>query len=144
MITKPTPGQWNACSFAHLVSLDESRELHHAEPCFGFRTPTQRPPFAKARAQRGRSRAGSAAAKRADPKGLPDRASVETLYSTGIRRGDCVQLNLYDIDLRSGTDFIRQGKGKRDRIVPIGDRAMRWIGKYLCKVGPGSPLSRMI
>lgn len=71
-----------------------------------------------------------------DPKGLRDRAIVETLYSTGIRRGECVQLKLYDIDLRGGTVFIRQGKGRKDRVVPIGDRAIRWIEKYLCKVRP--------
>ena len=70
------------------------------------------------------------------PKGLRDRAIVETLYSTGIRRGECVQLKLYDIDMRNGTVFIRQGKGKKDRVVPIGSRAITWIEKYLCKVRP--------
>ena len=72
-----------------------------------------------------------------DSKGLRDRAIVETLYSTGIRRGECVQLKLYDIDLRNGTVFIRQGKGKKDRVVPIGARAISWIERYLGKVRPG-------
>ena len=72
-----------------------------------------------------------------DPIGLRDRAIVETLYSTGIRRGECVQLKLYDIDLSNGTVFVRQGKGKKDRVVPIGDRAISWIEEYLCKVRPG-------
>jgi integrase/recombinase XerD len=71
-----------------------------------------------------------------DPMGVRDRAILETLYSTGIRRGECVQLNLYYADLRNGTLFIRQGKGKKDRYVPIGDRAIKWIEKYLCEVRP--------
>jgi integrase/recombinase XerD len=71
-----------------------------------------------------------------NPVGLRDRAILETLYSTGIRRGECVQLGLYDADLRSGTVFIRQGKGRKDRIVPIGNRAIDWIHKYLLEVRP--------
>jgi integrase/recombinase XerD len=71
-----------------------------------------------------------------DPMGVRDRAILETLYSTGMRRGECVQLKLYDADLRNGTVFIRQGKGKKDRYVPIGDRAIKWIEKYLREVRP--------
>ena len=68
--------------------------------------------------------------------GLRDRAILETLYSTGMRRGECIRLKLYDADLPGGTVFIRQGKGRKDRIVPIGQRAIRWIGKYLQEVRP--------
>jgi integrase/recombinase XerD len=71
-----------------------------------------------------------------DPMGLRDRAILETLYSTGIRRGECVRLKLYDADLQNGTVFIRQGKGKKDRYVPIGERAVKWIEKYLREVRP--------
>ena len=71
-----------------------------------------------------------------DPMGLRDRAILETLYSTGIRRGELIQLKLYDTDLRGGTLFIRQGKGKKDRVVPIGERAIKWIEKYLREVRP--------
>jgi integrase len=60
---------------------------------------------------------------------LRDRAIMETLYSTGIRRGELMQLKLYDTDIRGGTLFIRQGKGKKDRVVPIGERAVKWIEK---------------
>jgi integrase/recombinase XerD len=68
--------------------------------------------------------------------GLRDRAILETLYSSGIRRGECVQLKLYDADLHNGTMFIRQGKGKKDRVVPIGNRAIKWIQRYLLEVRP--------
>jgi integrase/recombinase XerD len=71
------------------------------------------------------------------PIGLRDRAILETLYSTGIRRGECVQLKLYDADLQGGTVFVRQGKGKKDRVVPIGGRAVGWIEKYLLEIRPG-------
>jgi integrase/recombinase XerD len=71
------------------------------------------------------------------PIGLRDRAILETLYSTGIRRGECVQLKLFDADLQGGTVFVRQGKGKKDRVVPIGRRAIAWIERYLLEIRPG-------
>ncbi|HKP94559.1 MAG TPA: site-specific tyrosine recombinase XerC [Fibrobacteria bacterium] len=75
----------------------------------------------------------------ADPAGvlgLRDRALLETLYSTGIRRSECVNLKVYDLDLLNHTVFIRQGKGKKDRMVPIGARAVLWLQKYLTEVRP--------
>jgi integrase/recombinase XerD len=71
-----------------------------------------------------------------NPLGLRDRAILETLYSSGIRRGECVRLKLYEADLHNGTMFIRQGKGKKDRVVPIGNRAIMWIQRYLLEVRP--------
>ncbi len=62
--------------------------------------------------------------------GLRDRAMLETLYSTGIRRMELIGLNQYDIDIERGTLMVRQGKGKKDRMIPIGDRALAWIQKY--------------
>lgn len=71
-----------------------------------------------------------------DARGLRDRAILETLYSTGMRRGECAQLRLHDIDFKNGTVFIRQGKGRKDRVIPIGNRALDWIVKYLTEVRP--------
>jgi integrase/recombinase XerD len=68
--------------------------------------------------------------------GLRDRAMLETLYSTGMRRGELVALHTDDIDLERGTVHIRQGKGGKDRVVPIGERACRWIDKYLSAIRP--------
>ncbi len=67
----------------------------------------------------------------ADVLGLRDRAILETLYSTGMRRLELATLKLHDLDLERGTLFIRLGKGQKDRIIPIGDRAARWMAKYL-------------
>jgi integrase/recombinase XerD len=71
-----------------------------------------------------------------DPLGLRDRALMETLYSTGVRRLELANLKLYDLDTERGTVMIRQGKGKKDRVIPIGDRAAAWIEKYLRESRP--------
>jgi len=70
------------------------------------------------------------------PLGLRDRAILETLYSTGMRRMELVNLSVYDVDAERGTVMIRQGKGKKDRIIPIGARALAWINHYLNEVRP--------
>ena len=71
-----------------------------------------------------------------DPLGVRDRAILEVLYSTGMRRMELVALDLYSVDVERGTIMIRQGKGKKDRMVPIGERAIAWVDKYLCEVRP--------
>jgi integrase/recombinase XerD len=71
-----------------------------------------------------------------DPLGLRDRALLETLYSTGMRRLELATLKLYDLDTERGTLTIRQGKGKKDRVIPIGDRAAAWIDKYVSDARP--------
>jgi integrase/recombinase XerD len=65
------------------------------------------------------------------PLGIRDRALLEMLYSTGIRRMELLQLKLYDVDKKHGLVTIRQGKGKRDRVVPVGERALFWFEQYL-------------
>jgi integrase/recombinase XerD len=66
-----------------------------------------------------------------DVLGLRDRAIMETLYSTGLRRMELSNLKLHDLDLARGTIMIRQGKGNKDRMIPIGERAAAWMTKYL-------------
>ena len=68
--------------------------------------------------------------------GLRDRAMLEVLYSTGMRRMELMNLQVFDVDTERGTVMIRQGKGKKDRMVPIGDRAVAWIEKYRDDVRP--------
>lgn len=65
------------------------------------------------------------------PDGVRDRAILETFYSTGIRRQELCNLCLCDVDYERGLLRIEQGKGKKDRYVPIGLRALQWIKKYL-------------
>lgn len=71
-----------------------------------------------------------------DPLGLRDRAILETLYSTGMRRLELVNLKLWDLDLERLTVNIRLGKGRKDRVIPIGDRAVAWVRKYLAEARP--------
>lgn len=63
--------------------------------------------------------------------GLRDRAILETFYSTGIRRKELSRLKILDVDMDRGTIMISEGKGMRDRLIPIGERALAWIRKYL-------------
>lgn len=72
-----------------------------------------------------------------DPTGIRDRAIMEVLYSTGIRREEVAKLKVFDINAQKGTVLIRLGKGKRDRLLPIGARALAWVHKYLTEVRPG-------
>lgn len=64
------------------------------------------------------------------PEGLRDRACLELFYATGIRRAELANLHQSDLDRTRGTLHVRLGKGKKDRFVPIGERAMAWVGKY--------------
>lgn len=68
--------------------------------------------------------------------GLRDRAILETLYSTGIRRMELVHLSVHDLDYERGTVMVRQGKGKKDRMIPIGARALAWISAYRDRARP--------
>ena len=61
--------------------------------------------------------------------GVRDRAILETLYATGIRHGELYKLNMRDFGGR--TLRIREGKGKRERIVPLTETASGWIEKYI-------------
>ena len=70
------------------------------------------------------------------PFGLRDRALLETFYSTGIRRIELVRLAIHDVNFEHGYLTVRQGKGKKDRVVPIGERALAWIAKYLEQARP--------
>lgn len=68
--------------------------------------------------------------------GIRDRAILETLYSTGLRRSELVNLDVTDLDAERGTLLVRQGKGRKDRVVPIGTRAVAWITRYREEVRP--------
>jgi integrase/recombinase XerD len=70
------------------------------------------------------------------PFGLRDRAILEVFYSTAIRRNELLALKCADIDQARGTLFIRRGKGAKDRYVPLGDRALHWMTRYVDEVRP--------
>jgi integrase/recombinase XerD len=68
--------------------------------------------------------------------GIRDRAIVEVFYSTGIRRMELANLDIAHLDLSQGLLRIFLGKGKKDRVVPIGTRAVEWVERYLADVRP--------
>ncbi len=63
-------------------------------------------------------------------KGKRDLALVETLYSSGIRVSECVNLKLNALDFDKRTLFVR-GKGSKERLVPIGERALETLKTYM-------------
>jgi integrase/recombinase XerD len=71
-----------------------------------------------------------------DLLGLRDRVMIELLYATAIRLGELNKLELRDVYRPQKTLFIRQGKGHKDRIVPLGERALHWLERYLEEVRP--------
>ena len=69
-------------------------------------------------------------------QGLRDRALLETLYATGLRRMELAGTAIYDADLTRGLLWVRHGKGGRERVVPLGARAVAWLDKYLVEARP--------
>jgi integrase/recombinase XerC len=70
-----------------------------------------------------------------DTLGARDRAILETLYSTGVRVSELVDLNRNDLDMINQTLHVR-GKGKKERIVPLGSHAMAAIRHYMTLLEP--------
>ena len=70
------------------------------------------------------------------PLGLRDRVVIEVLYATAMRRGELVGLHLHDVDLARNWLTLRQTKTRWDRVVPMGERAGRWLTRYLTEARP--------
>ncbi len=64
------------------------------------------------------------------PEGLRDRAMLEVLYATGLRVSELVSLSLESLDLSVGLLRVH-GKGDKTRLVPLGELAYEWLGRYL-------------
>ena len=67
-----------------------------------------------------------------DPRGLRDKALIELLYATGLRVSELLGLTLTQVDLDGGV-VTTMGKGRKERVVPMGDEAVRWIRRYLAE-----------
>jgi integrase/recombinase XerD len=68
------------------------------------------------------------------PVGKRDQAILELLYGTAIRLSECGRLELADLDLQQTTLLIRNGKGMKDRMVPVPGRAVAALDQYLAEV----------
>lgn len=67
--------------------------------------------------------------------GLRDRAMLETLYATGLRVSELVGLTLAQVSLDMGVVRV-VGKGSKERLVPLGEEAIRWLTRYLASARP--------
>lgn len=68
--------------------------------------------------------------------GLRDRAILEVLYSSGIRIGELLGLETHHVDLTEKTLTVRRGKGRKERVVPLGTGAAKYLVEYLEKIRP--------
>lgn len=69
------------------------------------------------------------------PRGIRDRALLELLYATGMRASECLGLRLEDVNLAAGY-AVCTGKGRKQRLVPLGAEAIVWVERYLKEVRP--------
>jgi integrase/recombinase XerD len=69
-------------------------------------------------------------------RGKRSRAILELLYGTGIRVSECERLDVSDVDLAQGVLFVRDGKGRKDRVVPVVGRAADAVDVYLRDARP--------
>ena len=69
------------------------------------------------------------------PLGLRDRAMLETLYASGLRVSELVNLQLHEIGFNDGVVRVL-GKGSKERLVPLGEQAIDWLGRYLQEARP--------
>lgn len=67
--------------------------------------------------------------------GLRDRVMLELMYATGLRISEIINLKLEDLHLTMGT-LQTLGKGHKERIVPVGDEAIKWVNRYLEEARP--------
>jgi integrase/recombinase XerD len=109
------------------IANDPSRELEL--PKLARRLPRQIPTVDEMRRI-------LAAANGTHPAAIRDRAMMETLYSTALRRMELVRLRLADVSVESATVMVRAGKGGQDRIVPLGAQACAWVDRYQREVRP--------
>ena len=70
-----------------------------------------------------------------DPLGLRDKAMLEALYATGLRVSELVAMKVTEASLEMGVVRV-MGKGGKERLVPLGEEAIAWIGRYLAEARP--------
>jgi site-specific recombinase XerD len=70
------------------------------------------------------------------PVALRNRALVELVYSAGLRSAEAVGLDLGDVDFEQELVHVRQAKGGKERVVPLGEEAAVWLARYLREARP--------
>jgi len=67
---------------------------------------------------------------------IRNKAIMEVLYSTGIRLDELLNLEVYHVDLKDQVLYVKKGKGRKQRVVPLGKTASQWLKEYLEKIRP--------
>ena len=116
--------------FRHLVSEGELRR----DPTEHLEVP-RRPPALPRTLSREDAAALVEAPDLASPRGVRDRTVLELLYATGMRASECLGLTGEDVNLTAGY-VICTGKGRKQRLVPLGAEAAQWITRYLREARP--------
>jgi site-specific recombinase XerD len=70
------------------------------------------------------------------PVALRNRALVELVYSAGLRSAEAVGLDLGDVDFEQELVHVRQAKGGKERVLPLGEEAALWLARYLREARP--------
>jgi len=109
--------------------------LVHEDPCLRLQASKQPPRFPKTLTE-SQVDALLKAPDIATPLGLRDRAMLETLYATGLRVSELVGLGVLEANLSDGVVRVTQGKGGKDRLVPMGMEAQHWVERYLREARP--------
>ena len=68
--------------------------------------------------------------------GFRDRCMLEVLWTTGVRINELLTIDVDDVQFEQGLLLIRQGKGSKQRLIPIGTSALTWLRRYLDTVRP--------
>ncbi|MEA3221666.1 MAG: site-specific tyrosine recombinase XerD [Thermodesulfobacteriota bacterium] len=67
------------------------------------------------------------------PIGIRDKAMLEVLYATGLRVSELVNLKMNNMNLDIGY-LVTTGKGEKERLIPLGETAVKWVKKYIAEV----------
>ena len=108
------------------------RERHlAADPTLKLDPPKRAPRFPKTLSE-AEVEALLAAPDTATPRGLRDRAMLETLYATGVRVSELVGLKTFEVNLDANVLRVT-GKGNKERLVPLGEEAAHWLSAYMAQ-----------
>mgnify|MGYP001168788221 CR=1 FL=1 len=106
-----------------------------SDPCLALRSARQAPRLPKTLTE-AQVEALLAAPDVDSELGLRDRAMLETLYATGLRVSELVNLGMLEVNLDEGVVRVTRGKGGKDRLVPLGAEAAHWIARYCSQSRP--------
>lgn len=116
--------------FDHL----EKTDVVLVNPCAGLLLPPQPNRLPKTVLTVAEARAVLRVPDTQTPRGIRDRAILEMFYSTGLRIGELTALTVHDVDPQNGFVRVNKGKGGKDRVVPLGGTASRYVREYLREV----------